>query len=329
MKKAIKTFVFGFISGVLAISLTLLAVSGTVRDKVQNRISSAGEVVTSQLSNTPNYEPIYTESQIQIQENIKYSEREVEPGIEYSSGKNRAAEAEDTKVDLKLDVFIPPNPTGESLPLAIVIHGGSFTEGHKEQRHQDAMDFAVHGYVAASIDYRLTDLETQRSSEERQVETAINSTEDAANAIRFLKLNSSEYNIDTDRICTVGRSAGGFISIINAVDSDSKLMTSDYADTSSKVSCSVATGAALTEEQFALLEPDTDGADQMILYSRTTDPVVGLDWEHAARNAELIEAAGIEVKLVKQPADSHIVSISPLADYGDQILEFMEASFEK
>ena len=42
------------------------------------------------------------------------------------------------------------------------------------------------------------------------------------NAIRYLryKTQSSVYNIDNDRIVTIGNSAGAFISLQNAIDKD-------------------------------------------------------------------------------------------------------------
>jgi len=100
-----------------------------------------------------------------------------------------------------LDVYLPDPPDADGAPLRpliVWIHGGGWQEGSKEGC--PAINFVPHGYVAASINYRLT----QDGKFPAQIV-------DCKGAIRFLRAHAAEYHIDPKRVGVWGASAGGHL----------------------------------------------------------------------------------------------------------------------
>jgi len=87
------------------------------------------------------------------------------------------------------------------------------------QEPNEAYTYSRAGYICATLNYRLTH---KGSSPPPELEIfAIQcALEDIQNAIRFLKKNADTYFIDTTRIVTFGGSAGGGLSLLNAVEFD-------------------------------------------------------------------------------------------------------------
>ena len=83
-------------------------------------------------------------------------------------------------------------------PAVLLVHGGGFRAGNKESYLPLAAKLAEHGYVAATVNYRLA----PRNQFPAQVE-------DVKAAVRFLRANASKYNIDPAHIGALGGSAGG------------------------------------------------------------------------------------------------------------------------
>lgn len=106
----------------------------------------------------------------------------------------------------RLDIAWPKTPGPH--PLVVLIHGGSWSGGSKLNLRQDMLDFALRGYTAASIDYRLT-----QSSQNIFPAAA----RDVRCAIRWLRAHAAEYAIDGDAVATAGFSAGGHLASLAAV----------------------------------------------------------------------------------------------------------------
>lgn len=255
---------------------------------------------------------------------LVYSERSNMNGLQYSSNQNHAQDQLLDTILLELDIALPPNPENKPLPLVVVIHGGGFSGGGKETQWQDTKDYASLGYIGCTINYRLTPYSYQIESEENQLLAVLHALEDAMNAIRFLKSQDYIYNIDTNRIVTIGKSAGGYISLINAIENDFTTAlsgASDYLDFSSKVSSAISTGAAFDIEPFDF---DEDDASCLIMHSEDYDPVTEQTWEgDVIPLYEAIINSGNYAVLVAQSSNSHVVPISPLGAYGDEIIPFI------
>ena len=266
----------------------------------------------------------YQEDELTFFYDLVYSERSNMNGLQYSSNQNQVQDQLLDTILLELDIALPPNPENKLLPLVVVIHGGGFSGGSKESRWQDTKDYATLGYIGCTINYRLTPHSYQDESEQNQLQAVVHAAEDAMNSIRYLKTQSSVYNIDTNRIVTIGKSAGGFISLVNAIEND--IMTdlggvSDYTDISSRVSSSISTGAVIPIESFNF---DEDDASCLIMHSEDYDPVTERTWEgDVIPFYEAVINSGNHAVLVPQSSNSHVVPISPLGAYGDEIIPFI------
>lgn len=115
-------------------------------------------------------------------------------------------------LDLHLDIFRPQGDTLEKHPLVMLVHGGAFYFGSKDDKSitQWCRHLASLGYVAASIDYRIGFLPTMASIGR----AGYRAVQDAHAAMRFLVSNQEEYGIDTSMIFVGGASAGA-ITVLN------------------------------------------------------------------------------------------------------------------
>ena len=98
--------------------------------------------------------------------------------------------------EMLMDIFSPRG--GELLPAVLIIHGGGWRSGDKSMEWPTAQYLASHGYVTATVEYRL--------SAEALYPAAVH---DLKGAIRFLRANAAKYKIDKNKIAVSGCSAGG------------------------------------------------------------------------------------------------------------------------
>lgn len=121
-------------------------------------------------------------------------------------------------VDLKLDVFIPEKQN-EAKSMLLFIHGGGWSKGKKEDYHFYTIAFAEKGYIAATMQYRL--------SPENTFPAALH---DVKCAIAWLKKNADDLGGDPARIALVGGSAGGHLSMMGGYVDDDDLDCPDLPE---------------------------------------------------------------------------------------------------
>jgi len=126
-------------------------------------------------------------------------------GIQYG-----AITIEDTKIDLLLDLYLPQGSL-PPFPTLVYIHGGGWMEGSR--RYCPGETFAEHGYAVASVDYRLASMHAH--CEPYNFFPA--QIHDIKAAVRWLRLNASEYGLDPERFAAIGDSAGGHLSSLLGV----------------------------------------------------------------------------------------------------------------
>ena len=114
-------------------------------------------------------------------------------------------------LDLHLDIFRPQNDTLAKHPLVMLVHGGAFYFGSKDDASITSWcrHLASQGYVAASIDYRIGFLPTMASIGR----AGYRAVQDAHAAMRFLVSHQDEYGIDTSMIFVGGASAGAITAL--------------------------------------------------------------------------------------------------------------------
>lgn len=101
------------------------------------------------------------------------------------------------KRKMKLDVFYDKSEKKKQTAI-ILIHGGGWRSGSKEQHHQMAQKLASLGYVCFTPEYRL--------STEALFPAAVY---DIKAVIRWVRKNASKYNVNPNQIAALGFSAGG------------------------------------------------------------------------------------------------------------------------
>lgn len=262
---------------------------------------------------------------------VAYSTRDNWLGLQYTSSDNRLDEVGDDQLTLRLDVLTPPGASSSSRrPLVVWVHGGGFFEGSKSDTYDEAMSYARAGYVAATVDYRLT--AGAGVAGPTRVQGVKDATEDLMNAIRFLKQHADAYGIDTSRIVTFGSSAGGALVLFNAIDPDTVSdwgLTSDAPSVSSRVAAAVSTGAVLGSEAYAQSTFSFSSSDSPVLlfHAKETDSETGYTWtDYVLPTQSLINASGNSCTAVAQPDQTHTVDLSlGGSDWTSNILPFLWA----
>ncbi|WP_342116569.1 family 43 glycosylhydrolase [Pseudoduganella sp. OTU4001] len=112
---------------------------------------------------------------------------------------------------LQLDLYLPGANAGTpgspstpaAAPLVVLVHGGGWRSGTRENMAPLAARLAARGFAAATVSYRL--------SGEAQYPAAIH---DVKQAIRWLRTAAPQYGFDPQRIAIAGGSAGGQIAAL-------------------------------------------------------------------------------------------------------------------
>jgi len=130
---------------------------------------------------------------------------------------------------LLLDLYTPRNLQAP-VPGIILIHGGGWKGGRKEDYTVYGRRLAAKGYVVASIDYRLSD--------EARFPAAL---EDCKCAVRWMRSNADTLRVNPNTIGVGGGSAGGHLSLlVGYCDSTASFDNSGgHPGISSKVQCIV------------------------------------------------------------------------------------------
>jgi acetyl esterase/lipase len=131
-----------------------------------------------------------------------------------------------------LDLALPKEKAAGLRPAIVVIHGGGWIEGDKASFSTVArrppgniIDFARLGFVAATINYRL--------SGEAPFPAALH---DCQCAVRWLRAHSQKYDIDPERIGAWGNSAGGHLAmLLGLMGKDAVEPDGPYQEQSSQV----------------------------------------------------------------------------------------------
>jgi acetyl esterase/lipase len=131
--------------------------------------------------------------------------------------------------ELKLDLYAPANPSGP-LPAVVLIHGGGWCSGCKDDFRAIARGMAEKGYFAVTAGYRLAPQHRFPAQ-----------LEDVKCAVRWVRANAPYYGVDPERIGAAGASAGGHLALLLGMTypSDGFEGQGGYAGYSSKVAAVV------------------------------------------------------------------------------------------
>jgi acetyl esterase/lipase len=114
-----------------------------------------------------------------------------------------------------LDIYLPETGDGP-FPTIIAIHGGAFWGGEKNDMQVAAyFEFIPEGYALVSVEQRLCTALPGGGYDKQGLFP--NAVHDFRAAIRFLRANAATYKLDPTKFVTAGGSAGGYHSIMGAV----------------------------------------------------------------------------------------------------------------
>ena len=127
-----------------------------------------------------------------------------------------------------MDVYFPDS--GGPWPGLVYVHGGSWMHGDKSEAGMFARMTTAQGYLVVSVNYRLYPA--------AQFPAMI---QDVKCAVRSLRANAAQYNLDPNRIGAVGVSAGGHLAaLLGTTDASAGWDVGEYLDQSSRVRAVIA-----------------------------------------------------------------------------------------
>lgn len=117
----------------------------------------------------------------------------------------------DTAHHLTADIYQPQ--TNMTTPVVLLLHGGGWVSGSKEDMQWFGYHIAENGMTAISIDYRLVNKNT----------TPLQQYDDVKNALRITQVNEKLLNIDKNRIGVLGGSAGGHLAAMLSTEKNTAI----------------------------------------------------------------------------------------------------------
>jgi len=107
--------------------------------------------------------------------------------------------------EAKLDVYYPRKPKGP-VPVVMMIHGGGWVAGTKEQSVVYLLPYMQMGFAVVNVEYRLG-----------KVSLAPAAVEDCLCALHWIGRNAKKYNFDLNKVVVTGGSAGGHLALTTAM----------------------------------------------------------------------------------------------------------------
>jgi acetyl esterase/lipase len=142
-------------------------------------------------------------------------------------------------VELRADVYVPEG--GERFAGVLVVHGGSWQRGKKEDMRRVAERLAENGYTAVSIDYRLAPAYRYPAP-----------LYDCKEAVRWMRRHAARYRIDPRRIGAFGYSAGAhLVALLATTDAADGLEGEGDEATPTRIQAAVAGGTPTDLRAFA------------------------------------------------------------------------------
>lgn len=114
-------------------------------------------------------------------------------------------------IELKMDIYEPEGDKSARRPLMVLIHGGAFFNGDKQDEPiaKWCRHYASLGYVVVSPNYRMGFVPSRESIDK----AGYRATQDVHAAVRYMLHRASSYHIDPDWLFVAGSSAGAITAL--------------------------------------------------------------------------------------------------------------------
>ena len=145
----------------------------------------------------------------------------VELNVPYCATEDNTVEPLEQPIQ-KMDIYYPAS--GGPWPVFFYVHGGSWMEGDKAEG-EGWRGLNEQGFLVVSLNYRMAPID--------KFPTMI---EDLKCAVRYLRTNAADYNLDPDHIAALGASAGGhLVALMGTADESAGWDGGEYPDQSSRI----------------------------------------------------------------------------------------------
>ncbi|MBL1151445.1 MAG: alpha/beta hydrolase [Armatimonadetes bacterium] len=125
---------------------------------------------------------------------------------------------------LQMDIYHPQTLSSEPKPAVLVIHGGAWVSGKRQDMATMCEALAKEGFLAATVSYRL--------APKHKWPTMV---EDVRTAVRYLRSRAAELKIDPNRLGAAGASAGGHLALLLGASDSPTRDLAEYKGFSSQV----------------------------------------------------------------------------------------------
>lgn len=139
---------------------------------------------------------------------------DVESNITYRSHGDQA---------MQLDFYRPVTAAEGPHPAVIVIHGGGWTSGQRQDMTTMATALSKAGFAVANVSYRLAPKDKWPAM-----------LEDVQSATRYMRGNAEKYDVDPAKFGSAGASAGGHLALLLGLRDTIEKDTAFYPDQPSR-----------------------------------------------------------------------------------------------
>jgi acetyl esterase/lipase len=238
--------------------------------------------------------------------------------------------------ELKLDLARPAEGRGP-FPVVLLIHGGGWHAGRKEDLRGALGAYAARGYVAVAPQYRLAPAATFPAQ-----------LHDVKAAVRWIKAHARQYDADPDRVGALGISAGAHLALLLGLTGPDDGLEGDVPAGSpdAKVRAIISIGGPtdLVADDFppsirdaiadflgaapgaaARASPVTyvsAGDAPVLAFHGTEDGLVPPS--QATELAEALTATGVPGRVKLLPGVGHVPAGKDLARVGNETIEFLD-----
>jgi acetyl esterase/lipase len=226
-----------------------------------------------------------------------------------------------------LDILQPSAPSLADRPGVIVIHGGGWVQGEKEDMLEDyCLPFIRHGMVVANVEYRLA-----RSA------PAPAAVSDVLKAAQWFQDHAAEYRVDRGRSVVAGSSAGGHLALMTAMTSPIKIAAvidffgiADVADQLAGPHQQPYAVAWVPEQPNRMelarrVSPVTyvrKGLPPILALHGDADPIV--PYQQSATLVNALKNAGDDAELITVPGGSHGFTAAQMEQLWPRIFQWLK-----
>ncbi len=232
-----------------------------------------------------------------------------------------------------LDILRPKAASKEKRPGVLMIHGGGWVGGTKEQRVPSCLRYVEKGFVVANVEYRL--------GPASPAPAAVN---DALKAAEWFHKNAKKYGVDSRRIVVTGDSAGGHLSLMVGLTPRS----ADLGPTGKVAAVVNFFGITDVDDQLdgpnmrkyaVTWLPEQQGrhdlarrVSPMTYVRKDVPPILSIHgdsdqtvpYEHGANLTKALKDAGADAELISVPRGTHGFPKAQLDQLFPQIFAFLQ-----